>query len=520
MKLKIFILLCIFFVGTAFPQAVKGKILSESNNIQIVKVWGTHQERGYAQGYLMADKIETILKNYVKWRVPAYYYSLARTLLQSTTPPLKFDPKYIEEAKAMIQGMKAAGSTVSADYLDVLIANSFLDILGFIPAQKSENSDYGCSSLMSWGAATQETFLQGKSIITRNLDWETDTTLCANQVIVFHQPSETYEQPWAMIGFAGQIGVLSGTNKSGLSIFQHVLRVYEGPASLNMQYEPIWMTLRKALESADYNNDGVNNTADMQAAINSNPQGYAASCIISALAPSANAGQDSLIALVAEVTHTQPMITFRGNEFNDSIPSSNLYAANTPVKRANARTFEPRYVSVINAIGDGLLIDSSKSWVIMRDSSRVVDGNIQMIQVIPEMKLLRMSVYRDKQCAYSNQPVTYNLETLFAIENDIATGITINGNSFSKPAAYQLLQNYPNPFNPSTVIRFGLPENAQIRLTVYNQIGQQVAELVNGQMNAGFHQVTWNAANTSSGVYFYEIKTDKFRSVKKLLLMK
>ena len=104
------------------------------------------------------------------------------------------------------------------------------------------------------------------------------------------------------------------------------------------------------------------------------------------------------------------------------------------------------------------------------------------------------------------------------ITNENINSIEVSG--IAKPAAYELSQNYPNPFNPATMIRFGLPENTRVRLTIYNQIGEQVAELVNGQMEAGYHQITWNASTMSSGVYFYEIKTEKFRSVKKLILMK
>ncbi len=104
------------------------------------------------------------------------------------------------------------------------------------------------------------------------------------------------------------------------------------------------------------------------------------------------------------------------------------------------------------------------------------------------------------------------------ISNENITSIEVS--KITKPLAYELLQNYPNPFNPATIIRFGLPDNAYVRLTIYNQIGEQVANLVNGPMEAGYHEITWNALNMSSGVYFYQIHTEKFKSVKKLLLMK
>ncbi len=108
--------------------------------------------------------------------------------------------------------------------------------------------------------------------------------------------------------------------------------------------------------------------------------------------------------------------------------------------------------------------------------------------------------------------------TSVVISNESITSIEVSATT--KPLAYELQQNYPNPFNPSTLIRFALPEKTYARLTIYNQIGEQVVELVNGQMEAGYHQVTWNASNVSSGVYFYQLKTENFNSVKKLIFMK
>ena len=89
------------------------------------------------------------------------------------------------------------------------------------------------------------------------------------------------------------------------------------------------------------------------------------------------------------------------------------------------------------------------------------------------------------------------------------------------PAVYSLEQNYPNPFNPSTVIEFSLPENVgNVKLSIYNALGEKVAELVNSALNAGKYQYQWNAQNLATGMYIYELRTDKFVSVKKMLLLK
>lgn len=87
-------------------------------------------------------------------------------------------------------------------------------------------------------------------------------------------------------------------------------------------------------------------------------------------------------------------------------------------------------------------------------------------------------------------------------------------------STYELFQNYPNPFNPSTTLKYSLPETANITLTIYNSLGEKVVTLVKGVKAAGVHSIEWNASKFNSGVYFYELKTDKFRSVKKLLFLK
>jgi hypothetical protein len=89
------------------------------------------------------------------------------------------------------------------------------------------------------------------------------------------------------------------------------------------------------------------------------------------------------------------------------------------------------------------------------------------------------------------------------------------------PTVYSLEQNYPNPFNPSTVIEFSLPEDvSNVKLSIYNALGEKVAELVNSSLTAGKYQYQWNAQNVATGMYIYELRTDKFVSVKKMLLLK
>ncbi len=94
------------------------------------------------------------------------------------------------------------------------------------------------------------------------------------------------------------------------------------------------------------------------------------------------------------------------------------------------------------------------------------------------------------------------------------------------PAKFELMQNYPNPFNPTSTIAFAIPKNARVNLSVYNVLGQKVAELINGVQSAGYHSVTWDAGNFASGIYIYRIKAEAidgsstFTATRKMVLLK
>jgi len=85
---------------------------------------------------------------------------------------------------------------------------------------------------------------------------------------------------------------------------------------------------------------------------------------------------------------------------------------------------------------------------------------------------------------------------------------------------YSLMQNYPNPFNPTTTISFTIPKQSDVKLAVYNVIGEKVAELVNREMSTGYHSVNFDASSLVSGIYFYRLQSNDFVETKKLVLLK
>ena len=88
------------------------------------------------------------------------------------------------------------------------------------------------------------------------------------------------------------------------------------------------------------------------------------------------------------------------------------------------------------------------------------------------------------------------------------------------PQEYSLGQNFPNPFNPATTISYQLPVRSNVRLTVYNILGKEIATLVSKVMEPGYYSVRFDASALSSGLYFYRLQSDKYTEVKKMMLIK
>jgi photosystem II stability/assembly factor-like uncharacterized protein len=96
----------------------------------------------------------------------------------------------------------------------------------------------------------------------------------------------------------------------------------------------------------------------------------------------------------------------------------------------------------------------------------------------------------------------------------------ISGIGSEVPSGYKLYQNYPNPFNPVTVIRFEIFRLSEIKLNVFNILGQKVATLLDQRLSPGVYEFTWDASDLSSGIYFYTLETEGFKDTKKLVLLK
>jgi hypothetical protein len=114
---------------------------------------------------------------------------------------------------------------------------------------------------------------------------------------------------------------------------------------------------------------------------------------------------------------------------------------------------------------------------------------------------------------------TYRLKQIdfdgtFSYSNEVKVDVA------ASPIQFELAQNYPNPFNPSTTVKFSIPQSSNVILKVFNALGQEVATLVDQNMEAGSHTINFDASQLKSGIYFYRLEAGTFNEVRKMTLIK
>ena len=129
-----------------------------------------------------------------------------------------------------------------------------------------------------------------------------------------------------------------------------------------------------------------------------------------------------------------------------------------------------------------------------------------------------------------NPPQAGLVTKIFAYINNINTEITtpsthnvvisVSQLSTAVPEKYEVYQNYPNPFNPSTSIKFDLPQTSEVKLSVYDISGRELANIYSGKLQAGTFEYKWDASSYSSGVYFYRFEAGKYSKTMKMMLVK
>ncbi len=400
-----FLILFLLLNSICSAEIVKGDTTTVDGK-KILKVWGTHTERGYAYGYLMGENILDVFENYflgVIFLNNSYLYSIVRNYFISN---FEVEEKYDLEADAMIDGISDGGNSLynnvlhrNIDEIDILLCNSLLDLdvlYGF------STNPFGCSSLSSWGESTiNDPILNEEKIITRFLDWYPDPTLLENQLLVVNFPSEIDEQNWISFTFSGLFGALSAINEEGVASF---LNVGNNPSHPYTQtFHPIFLTLRNGIESLDFNNDAECNPMDIVDAVLDK-----------------NRISDNIIHVISSVEKNDHALIIECNNENGvavrDISDNTIIAGDNLAATNHFRLLYPavycgRYDHISDSLNFSLEISPERSWNIMSGAAGT-SSNIQTIQFIPMNGTIKWSIAESGIPAYTLEPTVFSLEEL------------------------------------------------------------------------------------------------------------
>jgi len=129
-------------------------------------------------------------------------------------------------------------------------------------------------------------------------------------------------------------------------------------------------------------------------------------------------------------------------------------------------------------------------------------------------------------CDFVADSVDYSNAFFNSMDDCIQSCVFVSNYEINQlPIGFNLHNNFPNPFNPTTTLRYDLPEDALVNITIYDMMGRIVNNLLSSQQTAGYKSIKWNATNdagspVSAGIYLYQVQAGKFRQTRKMVLLK
>jgi hypothetical protein len=449
---------------------------------------GNHYENGWNYGFLLGGKIMYMYNNYVINSAfgGAANYSMARQLFNQH---FIVDEKYNEISQGMIEGIAASGVSLFCpalnDYLtykDVLIANSIPDFSSF--SEQWKDIGPGCSNLTSWGNATlNDPELAGETVISRNLDWVNNATLINNPIIIVWGTAGPDEQRWISFGFIGLIGALSGFNEAGVVTFQNMGNYSTTP--LGTGFYPVNLAQRNGLEMQDYNGDGVCSPRDVSDAVRDH--NVSGTFIIHTAGPAYFDPPAEILEIHNSFGDTIRTTLENPEFFGDNLVATNHFRLLKP----------PAYCSRYSRISDSLeksnLISIQRNWSILTTAG--VTTNLQTIQYIPYLHIVRFSFAEIGSPAYLNDPTEVWTDSLFTL-----VGIG------EKPAENNLISVSPNPCSGQTsiLLQFSGAESCKCYITTLN--GLRVKDFGTIRVENSNHSLKWDSENYHDGIYFIVVE--------------
>lgn len=218
----------------------------------------------------------------------------------------------------------------------------------------------------------------------------------------------------------------------------------------------------------------------------------------------------SVITSLQAVRIQENRFTFEDIEPNIDIPDFTYAPQDSVGETRDMSVTEGQALTIETNIGGS---DNQYQW--FKDGTEIPDSNVPDYSIATAV----LSDSGTYACQITNTTAPDLTLYMRPVQVRIEPDTDVNEADVHVPLQYALHQNYPNPFNPETTIRFSVKEAGVVTLKVYNLTGQEVAVLADKLYRAGHHEVNFNAAGLSSGIYVYQIRINNFSAVKKLIVM-
>jgi len=498
MKRTILLITLLLLALSGFTQ-VNGSLTTVEGKT-ILKVWGTHSQRGFAHGYLLAHPMLDIFNGYILPIVAMNNSTVYNQLLNFYLASFNVETKYVQEAQGMVSGMAASGADMSMTALqrdvmaeDILLANCIVDLIYYRNLLTgNELGMLGCASLSSWGAATQaDSLLNGHAVISRLMDWSQIDALIANPVLVVSIPAEADEQPWVSFTYPGLIGALSAISASGKAAFLNMGNVHSYTNTTNLH--PILLSVRNAIEADDYNLDGVDNRGDILAAI---LDGIALDgTIIHALS-------ENPTPLTGIIETNNSGTVMRTEGINSGLPGEHLAATNH-FRLLASPVCCSRYSRIIDSLNVSTAVTAKRQMTILMGAAGQ-DNNMMTIQYTPYTGIIRWANATFTAPAWQNELTSFSLADLVNPANP-----TADDTHASQPAEVQV---FPNPLRQGGHLTLVWKNTTLHRAEVYNLKGQLIQSVLPQD-----GRIAWNGRDRqgraiTSGVYLLKVTNREGRT--------
>lgn len=410
----ILVIVSLFFAMTFSVMADVNGEIDYVDGFRVMRLWGSHEEMGYAHGYLLGAEIKELFHDYFLWVVDPWTYE--NIIKPAFRQWMAIPAAYQSEMEHLLAGMVDSGCGIYSDVLnrdltpeDIAIVNSIVDYSQFTDFR--HNAVLACSSICGWGPGTApEPSLPGGTLHCRDMDWSDnpDRLLGNRSLIIAYASAIECEQPLVCVSFPGFIACLSGMNAHGVGATLNMGNHPVQPSGAS-GIVPICFQVRQALETRDPNGDLNHDAEDVWYVLEGNSR--VPSTIVHAFGPYFGSDAADVPSLVIESNWTG---IAKRLPADDPGLAPDFIAATNHDRKLYPPVSCSRYATIVSMVSVDYQIDTAEAWSI--ESAVSLAWTVQTMLFRPDVMDLFVSANTDGTPAPQKTPSHMTWAEVFALE--------------------------------------------------------------------------------------------------------